>query len=57
MFIDAGAVANRPSELHAKVGAGLGARWRSPVGPLQIDLAQALDTHRWRLHMSVGFKF
>ena len=57
VFVDAGAVANRPSELHAKVGAGLGARWRSPVGPLQIDLAQALDTHRWRLHMSVGFKF
>ena len=57
VFVDAGAVANRPSELHAKVGAGLGARWRSPVGPLQIDLARALDTHRWRLHMSVGFKF
>lgn len=57
LFVDAGAVANAPSRMHAKVGAGLGARWRSPVGPLQIDLAQALDTQRWRLHMSVGFKF
>ena len=57
LFVDAGAVANAPSQMHAKVGAGLGARWRSPVGPLQIDLAQALDTQRWRLHMSVGFKF
>jgi len=57
VFVDAGAVANTPSQLHAKVGAGVGARWRSPVGPLQIDLAQAIDTQRWRLHMSVGFKF
>jgi translocation and assembly module TamA len=57
VFVDAGAVADSPSQLRAKVGAGFGARWRSPVGPLQIDLAQAQDTHQWRLHMSVGFKF
>lgn len=57
VFVDAGAVADNPSQMRAKVGAGLGARWRSPVGPLQIDLAQAQDTHQWRLHMSVGFKF
>jgi translocation and assembly module TamA len=57
VFVDAGAVANTPSQMRAKVGAGIGARWRSPVGPLQIDLAQAQDTHQWRLHMSVGFKF
>ena len=57
VFVDAGAVADSPSQLRAKVGAGFGARWRSPVGPLQLDLAQAQDTHQWRLHMSVGFKF
>jgi len=57
VFVDAGAVADSPSQMHAKVGAGFGARWRSPVGPLQLDLAQAQDTHKWRLHMSVGFKF
>lgn len=57
VFVDAGAVANDPAQMRAKVGAGFGARWRSPVGPLQLDLAQAQDTHRWRLHMSVGFKF
>lgn len=57
VFVDAGAVADNPSQMRAKVGAGFGARWRSPVGPLQIDLAQAQDTHQWRLHMSVGFKF
>ena len=57
VFVDAGAVANSPSQMRAKVGVGFGARWRSPVGPLQLDLAQAQDTHQWRLHMSVGFKF
>lgn len=57
VFVDAGAVADNPGELKAKVGAGVGARWRSPVGPLEIDLAQAQTTGKWRLHMSVGFKF
>ena len=57
LFVDAGAVANAPSALNAQIGMGMGARWRSPVGPLEIDLAQARDTGRWRLHMSVGFRF
>lgn len=57
LFFDAGAVAHQPSELRAQKGAGIGARWRSPVGPLEIDLARALDTGHWRLHLSVGFRF
>jgi len=37
-------------------GAGLGIRWRSPVGPVRIDLATAIsrDSHPWRLHISIG---
>ncbi len=37
-------------------GAGLGIRWRSPVGPVRIDLATAIsrDDHPWRLHISIG---
>lgn len=57
LFIDAGAVADQPSELRAKVGVGIGARWRSPVGPLQIDLAYGVDVQRFRLHLNVGFTF
>lgn len=57
LFADAGAVANRPSALQAQTALGAGARWRSPVGPLQIDLARALEAQRWRLHLSVGFRF
>lgn len=57
VFIDAGAVANKPSELEAKVGVGVGARWNSPVGPLQLDLAYGVDARRFRLHMNLGFTF
>ncbi len=57
LFVDAGAVADTVGALHAKVGVGTGVRWRSPVGPLQIDLAYGLATRRMRLHMNVGFSF
>jgi len=37
-------------------GAGFGVRWRSPVGPVRIDLANAISTDdkNWRLHISIG---
>ncbi|OQX31065.1 MAG: hypothetical protein B0D96_09235 [Candidatus Sedimenticola endophacoides] len=37
-------------------GAGFGLRWQSPVGPVRIDLANALseDDHPFRLHLVVG---
>lgn len=57
VFLDAGAVANKPAELRAKVGVGVGARWKSPVGPLQIDLAYGVADKRLRLHLNVGFSF
>jgi translocation and assembly module TamA len=57
VFVDAGAVADKPGALRAKVGVGVGARWKSPVGPLQIDLAYGVDVKRFRLHLNVGFTF
>jgi translocation and assembly module TamA len=57
VFVDAGSVADKPADLRAKVGVGIGARWKSPVGPLQMDLAYGLDTKRLRLHLNVGFSF
>jgi len=57
VFVDAGAVANQVASLKAKVGVGAGVRYRSPVGPLQADLAYGLDSRRWRLHLRVGFTF
>ena len=50
-------MADKPGDMRAKVGIGAGARWRSPVGPLQMDLAYGLATREWRLHLNVGFTF
>ena len=57
VFVDAGAVADKPGELKPKVGLGVGARWRSPVGPVQADLAYGVDTKKFRLHFRLGFTF
>ncbi len=57
IFIDVGAVADKPSALRAKVGIGAGVRWKSPVGPLQIDVAYGVAVKKLRLHLSVGFTF
>ena len=57
VFVDVGAVADRWAALTPYVGVGAGLRYRSPVGPLQIDLAYGVKTRRFRLHLSVGFRF
>ncbi len=57
VFIDAGSVSNDAAELKPQIGYGIGARWRSPVGPVRMDLAYAQALHKLRLHLSVGFTF
>lgn len=54
VFIDAGNAASRWTDYRPVVGYGAGVRWRSPVGPLRVDLARAQETGKWRLHFSVG---
>ena len=56
-FIDAGDAADSFGDLGAALGYGLGARWRSPVGPLSLDVAYGEKTGKLRLHFSVGFSF
>lgn len=53
-FIDAGQAADNWNDMKPAVGAGFGLRWRSPVGPLRVDLAYGEALRRWRLHFSVG---
>ena len=53
-FIDAGNAADRWVDLDPVLGYGLGLRWRSPVGPLRVDLAYGQEERRVRLHLSVG---
>jgi translocation and assembly module TamA len=38
-------------------GYGVGARFRTPIGPVRADLAYGSETRRLRLHFSVGFTF
>jgi translocation and assembly module TamA len=57
VFVDAGHAADRWSELHPALGYGIGVRWRSPIGPLKVDLAHGRDTGKRRLHFTVGVTF
>ena len=57
LFVDAGAVADRPSELRAKVGVGTGVRWRSPVGPVEAAIAYGVQPREFRIHFTAGFVF
>jgi len=56
-FIDMGDAADRWVDYRAVRGYGAGVRWRSPVGPVSLDLAYGQAVHRWRLHLSVGYAF
>lgn len=57
LFIDAGNAANSWTELKPVLGYGVGVHWRSPVGPLRIDLAYGQELKRLRLSFSVGIAF
>jgi len=57
-FVDAGD-AFRSQDFNLNVGAGLGVRWRSPVGLVRVDLGYPVkseipDAHGIRLHISLG---
>ncbi|HET7774425.1 MAG TPA: BamA/TamA family outer membrane protein [Burkholderiaceae bacterium] len=56
-FVDAGNAGDTLRGLNPALGYGLGLRWRSPVGPLNVDLAYGDRTRKWRLHLTVGVAF
>ena len=57
VFVDAGNAAASFGALKPVYGVGFGVRWRSPVGPLRVDLAYGSETRKPRLHFSVGIAF
>jgi translocation and assembly module TamA len=57
VFVDAGNAAKDFDQLDPVFGYGFGVRWRSPVGPLRIDLAWAEGRSQPRLHFSIGIAF
>ncbi len=56
-FYDTGNAADSLSEIHPKSGYGLGARYKSPVGPINVDVAYGHAVRKARLHFSLGFTF
>lgn len=55
-FYDLGNAFNDFSKKELKRGIGIGARWYSVVGPIRVDIAQALDEpgRPLRLHLTIG---
>lgn len=57
-FVDAGNAADTAPDLRPlAVGAGLGVRWRSPAGPIAVDLGYGERDHRVRLHFFLAIPF
>lgn len=57
VFYDVGTATNSLDTLRPYVGYGVGARWRTPVGPLNIDLARGSTLNQWRFYVSIGVVF
>ena len=57
VFTDVGDAADSVRSLDLAVGYGGGIRWRSPVGPLALDLARGQRDGKLRLHFSIAVAF
>ncbi len=57
LFMDAGNAAETFRQLRPAVGAGVGLRWRSPVGPLRLDWSYGREVRKTRIDFSVGIAF
>ena len=56
-FVDAGDAVDQLEDVRLAVGYGLGARWRSPAGPIGVDLAYGQRTSELQLHFSLAIPF
>lgn len=57
VFFDFGNASNKIQDLKPVYGYGLGARWKSPIGPVGADIAYGQDTGQYRLHFNLGVAF
>ncbi|MES2355854.1 MAG: autotransporter assembly complex family protein [Pseudomonadota bacterium] len=57
VFYDVGDAVDHLPDFKLQHGYGAGARWRSPVGPLSLDVAYGQERKEYRLHFTVGVAF
>lgn len=57
VFTDFGNAANSVKDLKPVLGYGLGARWKSPAGPIGADIAYGQETGDYRVHFNIGVAF
>ncbi|NUT14867.1 MAG: outer membrane protein assembly factor [Cupriavidus sp.] len=57
VFWDAGTAANDLRGVKIYHGVGVGVRWRTPVGPLQLDVGYGIQERQFRPHISLGVAF
>ena len=57
VFYDVGTTADNWSNKQFYSGTGVGARWRSPVGVVNADLAYGIQRQQFRPHISLGIAF
>ena len=56
-FVDAGDAADTRADFRFATGVGMGARWRSPAGPVAIDIGHGTRTGETHLHFSLAVPF
>ena len=56
VFVDAGDAFDDTGSIDIHVGVGIGVRWRSPVGPVRVDIARGLDDpdSPFQLYLNIG---
>jgi translocation and assembly module TamA len=57
LFYDVGSATDSWANRSTKVGTGVGVRYRSPVGTVNLDLAYGVQAKQFRPHISLGIAF
>jgi translocation and assembly module TamA len=57
VFYDVGTATDTWSERRFYQGVGVGARWRSPVGPINVDLGYGIQNNSLRPYLTLGVAF
>ncbi|WP_454722618.1 MULTISPECIES: autotransporter assembly complex protein TamA [Cupriavidus] len=57
IFWDTGTATDNLTGVRLYNGVGIGARWRSPVGPVQLDVGYGIQEKQFRPHISLGVAF